>query len=223
VISKAGRIDIVVNNAGLSSYAPAIEVPLQEAHELMETNFFGAIRLTQIVAHRSMIPSRSGKIVMISSMMGETCTPWNAAYGATKAAITRYSDVLRIELAPFGIKVITIKPGGIKSDIAANAQSKVDAIGANTIYHHILDFIIARSQASQHKPMDTRVFAEKVVGDILRPNPSAIQILGRNSLLLYLATFVPSWVTDWYFSKRFGLSKLAAILSRQPAEPKKEK
>jgi len=217
VISRAGRIDILVNNAGLSSYAPAIEIPQHELRQLMETNFFGLINLTQTVVHKSMLPARSGTVVMISSMMGEIVTPFNSAYAATKAAVTRYSDALRIELAPFGVHVVTVKPGGVQSDIANNAREKTDAmLSAQSEYLPIAKYIKARSEASQHHPMLTHDFAAQVVAKILAPNIPATITLGKNSWLLWLAAkFIPLWVSDLYFSRKFGLSELRTLLQRE--------
>lgn len=224
VISKAGRIDILVNNAGLSSYAPAIEVPLDEVRQLFETNFYGVVALTQAVAQRSMLPNRSGKIVMISSMMGEIVTPFNSTYAATKAALTRFSDAMRMELAPFGIHVTTVKPGGVRSEIANNAKGKVDSVlSGQSDYKPIGDYIVMRSQASQHHPMPTEQFASEVVSAVLKRSPPISMILGKNSSLLWwVAKLFPQWLSDFFFSRKFGLRKLAGMLRGQ-AETKKIK
>jgi len=217
VLGKTGRIDILVNNAGLSSYVPGIEISLDEVRELMETNFFGVLALTQIVAQKTMIPQRSGVIVMVSSMMGEIVTPWASVYAATKAALTRFSDGLRMELAPFDIRVITVKPGGIKSEIANNAKEKTDAfLASKSSYLPIIDSIRERSEASQHHPMPAEDFARKVVHDVLLKEPISV-ILGTNAWLLwFMAKIVPQWVSDYIFSKKFGLLKLRKLLRSTP-------
>jgi len=215
VIRKAGRIDILVNNAGVSSYAPAIEVPMQEIRDLMETNFFGLISLTQLVVKNHMIPARSGKIVQISSVAGEVTTPWNSIYGASKGAVTRYSDALRMELAPFGIKVITVKPGGVKSDIASNAGVKLVSVEGKSLYAAVWDYILKRQNTSQAHPMPTDEFAKVVVGKVLRSKPPSIIFSGTKATILrVVGSIAPAWLTDWIFERMFGLAKLKSILSK---------
>jgi len=211
IISKAGRIDILVNNAGVSSYWPSIDAPMEEVRNVMETNFFGLVALTQLVATKSMIPRRSGRIVQISSIAGETTTPWNGVYGASKAAVTHYSDALRVELAPFNVKVITVKPGGVKSDIAKNATSTLQRT-KNSIYDRIWDYIVMRANTSQHGPMPTEKFAEDVVGKVLSNPPPKCIINGTNSTGMRLLSHLPYGLVDWYFSRRFGLSALAKMV-----------
>lgn len=214
VIEKAGRIDILVNNAGLSSYWPAIESSMEETRHVMETNFFGMVALTQAVVKKSMIPRRSGKILQMSSMAGETTTPWNAVYGASKAAVTHWTDALRVEVAPFNIKVITAKPGGIKSDIAKNATLRLERTG-KSLYDRIWDHIVARVGASQRVSMPTDKFVELVVGKVLSDSPPINIITGGNSFSLWLASFLPSAYLDRVFSKKFGLDELSAMVKAE--------
>ena len=110
-----GRIDVLVNNAGYGSYGALEDVPMDEARYQFEVNVFGAARLTQLVLPH-MRENRSGKIVNITSMGGKIHTPLGTWYHATKFALEAISDCLRLELKPFGIDVIVIEPGGIRSD-----------------------------------------------------------------------------------------------------------
>jgi short-subunit dehydrogenase len=110
-----GRIDVLVNNAGYGSYGALEDVPMDEARYQFEVNVFGAARLTQLVLPH-MRENRSGKIINITSMGGKIHTPLGTWYHATKFALEAISDCLRLELKPFGIDVIVIEPGGIRSD-----------------------------------------------------------------------------------------------------------
>ena len=110
VIAKAGRIDMLVNNAGLLLIGPLVELESDELRRQFETNVIGLAALTRVVAPY-MIEKRSGKIVNISSVSGVLPTPFAGAYCSTKAALTAFSDSLRMELAPFGVQVITVQPG----------------------------------------------------------------------------------------------------------------
>jgi NADP-dependent 3-hydroxy acid dehydrogenase YdfG len=115
ITREAGRIDVLVNNAGYGSYGSLEEVPLDEGRRQFEVNVFGLARLTQLVLP-GMRAAKSGAIVNISSIGGKIYEPFGAWYHATKFAVEGLSDSLRLELEPFGIRVIVIEPGAIKSE-----------------------------------------------------------------------------------------------------------
>lgn len=122
ILEEAGRIDVLVNNAGYGSYGAIEDVSMAEARRQFDVNLFGMARLIQLVTP-SMRKYHEGKIINISSMGGKIWTKFGGWYHATKFAVEGFSDCLRMELAPFGIDVIVVEPGGIKTDwgiIAAN-------------------------------------------------------------------------------------------------------
>ncbi|WP_290123295.1 SDR family NAD(P)-dependent oxidoreductase [Lactococcus fujiensis] len=113
-LAKTGRIDVLVNNAGYGEYGPAEEIPMSLIRKQFETNFFGAVELTQLVLP-TMRAQKFGRIVNISSIGGDVYMPLGAYYHATKAALQQWSDVLNLEVEPFGIRSICIQPGGTQS------------------------------------------------------------------------------------------------------------
>lgn len=113
--AESGGVDVLVNNAGYGSYGSLEEVPIDEGRRQFEVNVFGLARLTQL-ALPGMRVRRDGAIVNISSMGGKIYEPFGAWYHATKFAVEGLSDSLRLELAPFGIRVIIVEPGGIRSE-----------------------------------------------------------------------------------------------------------
>jgi NAD(P)-dependent dehydrogenase (short-subunit alcohol dehydrogenase family) len=115
IVSDAGRLDVLVNNAGYGSYGALEEVPLEEGRRQFEVNVFGLARLTQL-ALPIMRAQGAGKIVNITSIGGKIHEPFGGWYHATKFAVEGMSDCLRMELAPFGIDVIVIEPGAIKTE-----------------------------------------------------------------------------------------------------------
>lgn len=132
ILNKEGRIDILVNNAGYGSYGAVEDVPLNEARRQFEVNLFGMARLTQLILP-GMRKQKSGRIVNISSMGGKIYTPLGAWYHATKHAVEGWSDCLRLELKEFGIDVVVVEPGGIKTpwgEIAAENLKKISGKGA---------------------------------------------------------------------------------------------
>ncbi|MEI8410829.1 MULTISPECIES: oxidoreductase [unclassified Kribbella] len=131
ILAESGRIDVLVNNAGYGSYGALEDVPLSEARYQFEVNVFGAARLIQLVLP-GMRAQRSGTIVNISSMGGKIYTPLGGWYHGTKFALEALSDCLRLEVKPFGIDVVVIEPGGIRTEwggIAADNLRKVSGSG----------------------------------------------------------------------------------------------
>ena len=115
ILTETGRIDVLVNNAGYGSYGAVEDVSLEEARRQFEVNVFGAARLIQLVLP-SMRSRRSGSIINITSMGGKIYTPFGAWYHATKFALESFSDCLRLEVKPFGINVVVIEPGAIRTE-----------------------------------------------------------------------------------------------------------
>ncbi|GIF78532.1 oxidoreductase [Asanoa siamensis] len=133
ILDDQGRIDVLVNNAGYGSYGALEDVPMAEARAQMEVNVFGAARLTQLVLPQ-MRAQRSGTVVNVTSMGGKITTPLGAWYHATKFALEALSDCLRMEVAPFGIDVIVIEPGGIRTEWSGIAAEKVRAVSSSGPY-----------------------------------------------------------------------------------------
>lgn len=115
VISDTGRIDVLVNNAGYGLYGCLEDISIEEIKKQFETNFFGVIRLVQLVSP-TMRKQGSGIIVNISSVAGRMGFPGTPAYISSKFALEGLSECMRYELRPFGIKTVIIEPGVIKTN-----------------------------------------------------------------------------------------------------------
>jgi short-subunit dehydrogenase len=133
VLERSHRIDVLVNNAGYGSYGAVEDVDLAEAKYQFEVNVFGLARLIQLVVPE-MRKRRSGRIINVSSMGGKIYEPLGAWYHATKFAVEGLSDSLRLELKPFGIDVIVIEPGGIRTEWADIAADKLEQTSGSTAY-----------------------------------------------------------------------------------------
>ncbi|WP_268912923.1 SDR family NAD(P)-dependent oxidoreductase [Lentilactobacillus sp. SPB1-3] len=126
ILEEQHQIDVLINNAGYGEFGPIEEIPLQNAKKQFDTNFFGAVELTQLVLPIMRKQGR-GRIVNISSVGGDLYTPLGAYYHATKAAIQQWSDVLDLEVSEFGIRSVVVQPGGTQSswgDIAMQTAKK---------------------------------------------------------------------------------------------------
>jgi NAD(P)-dependent dehydrogenase (short-subunit alcohol dehydrogenase family) len=151
IIYNEGRIDVLINNAGFGSYGAIEDVPLEDARYQLEVNVFGAARLIQLVLPH-MRGQQSGTIINISSIGGKLAMGLGGWYHASKFALEALSDSLRNEVEQFGINVVVIEPGGIKSEwggIAADNLLKTSGNGVYGIISH--KFANALTQSVEQK------------------------------------------------------------------------
>ena len=119
VLDRSGRIDVLVNNAGLGVAGAAEESSLEQAHALFETNLFGSIRMMRAVLPH-MREQRSGRIINVSSVVGLIPVPYMALYAASKHALEGYSESVDHEVREHGVRVLLVEPGFTKTSFDAN-------------------------------------------------------------------------------------------------------
>jgi NAD(P)-dependent dehydrogenase (short-subunit alcohol dehydrogenase family) len=141
---EAGAVGALVNNAGFGLEGPVEEVPLDEWRRQFDTNFFGMVRLIQLVLP-GMRARRHGRIVNVSSMGGRLTLPGGGPYHASKYAVEAMSDALRYEVQPFGIRVSVIEPGPIKSKWVATAVSTAASHSGSGPYGDFAAGVAART------------------------------------------------------------------------------
>ncbi len=133
VLADTGRIDVLVNNAGYGSYGAIEDVPMDEARRQIEVNLFGLARMTQLVIPGMRVRG-GGRIVNVTSMGGKITTPFGGWYHASKFAVEGLPDALRTELAPFGIDVVVIEPGGTRTEWGGIAMDTAQAASGDGPY-----------------------------------------------------------------------------------------
>ena len=138
IVEREGRIDVLINNAGSGLYGPIEDTPIDEARHQFEVNLFGLAHLTQLVLPH-MRAQGSGRIVNVSSMVGRVFMPLSAWYLATKHALEGWSDCLRLETAPFGIQVVLIEPGSIKTEFGHPIGAQLKRLGGASAYQAQID------------------------------------------------------------------------------------
>ncbi|WP_186124544.1 SDR family NAD(P)-dependent oxidoreductase [Burkholderia gladioli] len=125
--SAFGRLDVLVNNAGYGHTAPFEQMAPADFRDQVETNLFGVVNLTR-AALPVMRAQRAGHVFQVSSVGGRSSTAGLSAYQAAKWAVGGFSDVLGKEVAPFGVRVCTLEPGGMRTDWAAQARQGIDGL-----------------------------------------------------------------------------------------------
>lgn len=147
ILGKRGRIDVVVNNAGYDVFGAVEDLSVEELKAQFETNFFGAIRVMKAVLP-TMRKQRRGTIVNVSSVGGLVGIPLNSAYISSKFALEGFSESMQYELEEFGIKVILIEPGVVKTNFFENSKAAKNTASSNSPYAEL-----AKKVSEGFKPM----------------------------------------------------------------------
>jgi short-subunit dehydrogenase len=179
IISETGRIDVLVNNAGYGSYGALEDVPIAEARRQFDVNVFALARLIQLVLPH-MRAQRDGYIVNISSIGGKIWEPLGSWYHATKFAVEGLSDSVRAEVAGFGIKVIVIEPGAIRTEWAAISADNLEVASAGTPYREQARFVSGTLRATDKSRLTSgpAVVANAIARAVQSPRPRTRYAVG---------------------------------------------
>ncbi|CAK9229945.1 unnamed protein product [Sphagnum troendelagicum] len=197
VMKQAGRIDVLINNAGIGLMAPLAEVPMAQVRRIFEVNVFGGLSLVQAVVPH-MVSAGGGRIINVSSMLGRIALPWIGPYCATKAAVFSLSDTLRVELKPFNIDVITVTPASVRSNIYKVFASSLQHNNKEWSLYKGFEAAMLKMAGTMGIPESTpaAVFAKKVVTVVTRKNPPIRYTGGHMTTSLTLLTWLPAWLLD---------------------------
>lgn len=196
IMRQHGRIDVLINNAGYGQYGAIEDVPMDLARRQMEVNLFGLARITQLCLPH-MRARKFGRIFNISSVGGKLAGPLGGWYHASKFALEGLSDVLRLETAPFGIDVVVIEPGGVKSEWADIAAGEATRISGGGAYTGLVErFGKARARLGEGPPPS--VITDLIVKALKAKHPKtrySAGMLARPLLILR------SWLSDRMFDR----------------------
>lgn len=213
VDEEHGGVDVLINNAGYGVMGPTLEVERDRLRHQFETNVFAPLELIQRAA-RTMIPRRTGIIVNVGSVSGILTTPFAGPYCASKSALHSLSDALRMELAPFNIRVITFQPGGVRTRFGDTAGDTVQ-LQKGSRYAGIRQYIMARTSISQERTISAEKTAAILMKKIERTRPPRIIRAGPKSIMLpSLRAFTFVWMRDLILSRKFGLHHLKGMADK---------
>ncbi|KAJ1561442.1 hypothetical protein HK405_003916 [Cladochytrium tenue] len=214
VRDDAGRIDLLINNAGIPCYGALLDVPTERLRQLFETNLFGALALSR-AALPVMLRQRAEKdgkaadvpaarILNIGSVVGSLVVPFSGAYSASKAALHAASDALRLELRPLSISVCAVRPAAIASNFAGTATHGLVYDPATTRFGLYEAAIRARARDFQKEnPTPSDEFARKIVELAFAPGYlPAYFTYGAHSWSFFVALMLPRWLSERLILRR---------------------
>ncbi len=204
---EAGRLDVLVNNAGYGAMGPLLDAGAAGMRQQFETNVFSLVELTR--ACFTLLRASQGLVVNIGSVSGVLVTPFAGAYCASKAAVTALSDALRMELAPFAIDVMEVQPGAIASRFGNTAsQQASEVLREDSPWWPLREAVQARANASQQNATPTEAFARQLLAAIQRKNrPLRVRIGNGSRALPLLAALLPKRLLMRVLQRRFALDK----------------
>jgi NAD(P)-dependent dehydrogenase (short-subunit alcohol dehydrogenase family) len=216
ITSENGRLDLLVNNAGYGLAGAAEETSIDQVRDQFEVNFFGLVRLTQLVLP-GMREHGAGTIVNLSSIFGRLAVPGGAFYMASKYALEAYSEALRLEVASFGVHVVLVEPGPVKTGFGHAAVTSLGESGGGLVYKRFRADLTAWYKAVYEGPKKNiaGVFAvspEAVARTVTRAakarHPHARYPVGFLSrMLIALRRFSPQFVYDAFVKFQFPVPK----------------
>ncbi|CAG8951532.1 hypothetical protein HYFRA_00007448 [Hymenoscyphus fraxineus] len=202
-----GGLDILVHNAGRNLTLPALDVPLSEARLTFETNFFSIVALNQAFIPL-LIAASPSLILNIGSVAAIVPYTFGSIYNASKAALHSYANTLRLELEPFGVRVMVVVTGGVKSDIARTER----VLPRDSLYLEVEGEHRRRVGHSQEGAMDAGVYARGVVREALRGRPRAWYWRGNRAGEIWWAWNLGlGWIFDWVMRRTWGLNRLREV------------
>ena len=177
-VQRFGRLDVVVNNAGYGNVAPVEDTSIDDFRAQIETNLFGTIIVTK-AAIRPFREQRSGHFIQVSSIGGRTGATGRAPYSASKFGVEGFSEVLATEMAPFGVKVTIIEPGGFRTDFAG-PSTKI-AEGNPAYAETVGKTAVMQRDYDGKQPGDPARAAQAIISVVSAENPPLRLVLGSDA------------------------------------------
>ncbi|KAF2711980.1 NAD(P)-binding protein [Pleomassaria siparia CBS 279.74] len=202
-----GRLHILYNNAGQNYTVPALDLEMSEVQQLFQANVFSVMQMCQ--AFTPLLIAAQGTIVQTGSLAGIMPYVWGSAYNASKAALHAYTNTLRVEVAPLGVRVVNIITGGVKSNIARTHRD----LPPGSYNLPMREEYENRLTHSQQLGMDTQQYAKSCVSHVLSGDGWLTRQRwvweGKMSWIVWFVyTWLPTSVFDHYFTWNFKLWKL---------------
>ncbi len=197
-----GHVDVLVNNAGESQAGPLEELPADAIERLFRLNVLGPIALTQQVLPR-MRERRSGRIVMVGSMLASFPIAYRSSYAASKAAIKGFATAARYELAPFGVWITTVEPGSINTGIT---ERRTRYLNENSAYAAAFGTVMKKLDHNINSGIAPEKVAATIAEAIEAPRPKPLYAVGSNAPLVFaFRRLAPRTLVERIIARAHGL------------------
>lgn len=201
IIERAGRIDVLVNNAGTGISGAVENTPENEAHRIFDINFFGAVYAIQAVIP-FMRGQGGGTIINVSSSGAPLSLPFQAFYSASKSALSSLGEALRSELKPFNIKVTAILPGDVKTDFTSQRRKNASD---DASYGGRIKKSVERMEHDEQNGILPEVIAKNIYRLAERKNPPVYTVGGAAyKPLVWLSRVLPKRAVNYFIGKLYG-------------------
>lgn len=208
ILREQGRIDVLWNNAGYAEYGAVEDVPLEAARRQFEVNLFGLAAMTKAVVP-SMRAQHAGLIINTSSIGGKIYSPLGAWYHASKHALEGWSDCLRLELAHFGIKVVILEPGAIRTEFIDVMLEPMLERSQGGPYQAVVEKIAASMKKAQQNPnaaSPPSVISDAIVHIIRAKKPHNRYAVGK---MARAPLFIRKWFGDALYDR--GIKRMMGL------------
>lgn len=197
-----GKLDILYHNAGYRSLAMAIETSRNEAFKMFNANFFGIVEMNAIFA--DLVIASKGKIVFTGSVSGYTPHPSQSVYNSSKSAVAIYARTLRIEMKPFGVRVVFVQTAAVSTRMSTERV----ALAPNSFYKYLEGKINAAWTNLEADILEPSAYAKTVVSKVARATPPDTIWCGSGAFTVWaIETLGAHWLYPLAFSKMFGLNE----------------
>ncbi|KAI7340714.1 hypothetical protein KC315_g560 [Hortaea werneckii] len=220
-----GKLDYLFNNAGYGYMMPLLDCSIEGMRKNFDVNVFGLLAVTQALF--PLLREAGGIVVNQSSIaaLSATYQPFIGSYQASKSALSSLSNSMRVEFAPFGVKVVTLETGDVRTGFWTFASANSATLPPNSFYDPIRD-VAGKTMRGQGNPpgQHTRErWAKSVVDDILQSRPPSHVRRGYLATTLYVVSLLmPFWVLDWLYTRACGLDKLREHDRQHPSSQEKK-
>jgi NAD(P)-dependent dehydrogenase (short-subunit alcohol dehydrogenase family) len=210
-------LDALVNNAGVGLAWPLEVVPLDRFRAQFEVNVDGQLAVTQVFL--PLIRQATGRVIMIGSIADRMTPPFVGPLAASKHALLALSEALRLELAPWNIRVVLIEPGNIRTEAGAKFEKDAAATlqqfepGARALYAEAFRSMTSRFAARHQRGSDPEVVAAVVVRALETSRPHARYLVGKDARLFAVVAKLPPFLLDSLRRRIFGLPRRGASVS----------
>lgn len=201
IAKKEGKIDILINSAGMGISGAVEDTDLKDAKYMFDVNFFGAVNITQKVIPY-MRDNKYGRIGFISSVAGILPIAFQTFYSANKAAITLFCEGLNIELKPFNIRIVNFMPGDINT---AFTDNRVKNITDSKDYGNRIKRSVEQMEKDERSGMSTQYVAKIMYRSLIKKRPPVRKVIGvKYKFFLFLYRIFPIGFVNWVMGKIYG-------------------